>query len=163
MPENYQQIVFTELPGNIFVQKSFLTWENRGIKNINFYVTKDADLLKSDWNRNEVAPLASIESRYPFVMVSVSLLRLDRCKFCFEYILKKFTQSYASRNISAKRAASKFFNNFMLQFGFPTRNHHERSAEFRNHRFNYLHKLQRNLLIEDISNSAYALTSGQNV
>ena len=29
----------------------------------------------------------------------------------------------------------------MLSFGFPTRNHHERSAEFRNHLFNYLDKL----------------------
>ena len=65
-------------------------------KNYQFYVTKDADLLKCDWNRNEVAPVASTESRYPFVMVSVSLLHLDRCKCSFEYILKKFTQSYAS-------------------------------------------------------------------
>ena len=29
----------------------------------------------------------------------------------------------------------------MLQFVFPTRNHHEKSAEFRNHLFNYLDKL----------------------
>ena len=29
----------------------------------------------------------------------------------------------------------------MLQFGFPTRNHHQSSAEFRNHLFNYLDKL----------------------
>ena len=150
MPENYHQIVFTEFPGNMDylgsekvsdLTKQRFYWPYTA-KNINFYVTKDADLLKCDWNRNEVAPLASIESRYAFVMVSVSLLRLDRCKCGFEYILKKFTHSYASRNKSAKTAASKPFNNFMLQFGFPTRNHHDRSAEFRNHLFNYLHTLQ---------------------
>ena len=64
-------------------------------------------------------------------MVSVSLLRLDRCKCGFEYILivtdhfKRFTQSYATSNKLAKIAAGKLFNNFMLQFGFPTRNHHD--------------------------------------
>ena len=94
-------------------------------------MTKNADLLKCDWNRNEIAPLAPIELRYSFVMVSVSLLRLDRCKCGFEYILivadhfKRFTQSYATRNKLAKIAAGKLFNNFMLQFGFPTRNHHD--------------------------------------
>ena len=153
---------------NILVQKRFLTWQNRCYwqymtKNINFYVTKNADLLKCDWNRNEIAPLAPIELRYSFVMVSVSLLRLDRCKCGFEYILKKFTHSYASRNKSAKTAASKPFNNFMLQFGFPTRNHHDRSAEFRNHLFNYLHTLQWNFPIEDISNSGHAWNRGQNI
>ena len=138
-------------------------------KKSHFYVTKDVDLLKCDWNRNEIAPLASIESRYPFLMVSVSLLRLDRCKCGFEYVLivadhfKRFTQSYATRNKSAKTAARKLFNNFMLQFGFSIRNHHERSGEFRNHLFNYLHKLQWNLPIEDISNSGHALNSRQNV
>ena len=111
-------------------------------------MTKNADLLKCDWNRNEIAPLAPIELSYSFVMVSVSLLRLDRSKCGFEYILivadhfKRFTQSYATRNKLAKTAAIKLFNNFMLQFGFSIRNHHERSAEFRNHLFNYLHKLQ---------------------
>ena len=38
-------------------------------------------------NRNEIAPLAPIESRYRFQMMSVSLLRLDRCKCDFEYIV----------------------------------------------------------------------------
>ena len=81
---------------------------------------KNADSFKCDWNRNEIAPLAPIESRYPLKMVSVSLLRLDRSNWSFEYILtvadhlKRFTQSYATRNKSAKTAASKLFNNFML-------------------------------------------------
>ena len=57
-------------------------------KDINFYVTKkNADLLKYDWNRKEIAPIAPIESRYLFDMVSVSLLRLYRCECGFEYIL----------------------------------------------------------------------------
>ena len=150
LPENYHEIVFTEFPGNMDylgsekvseLTKQRFYWPYTA-KNINFYVAKDADLLKCDWNGNEVAPLASIESWYPFVMVSDSLLRLNRCKCCFEYILKKFTQSYASRNKSAKTAASKPFNNFMLQFSFSTRNHHDRGAEFRNHLSNYLHTLQ---------------------
>ena len=57
-------------------------------KDINIFVTKkNADLLKCDWNCNEIAPIAPIEPRYLFEMVSVSLLRLDKCKCGFEYIL----------------------------------------------------------------------------
>ena len=68
-------------------------------KDINFYVTKkNADLLKYDWNRKEIAPIAPIESRYLFDMVSVSLLRLYRCECGFEYILIVSDHFKNSRN-----------------------------------------------------------------
>ena len=57
-------------------------------KEINFYVTKKCKCIISEKpNRNEIAPLAPIESRYRFQMMSVSLLCLDRCKCDFEYIV----------------------------------------------------------------------------
>ena len=108
---------------------------------------KSRCIISKNLIRNETAQLTSTESRYPFEMVPVSLLRLDICKCCFEYILivtghfKRFTQAYAIRNKSAKTATSKLFNNFMLHLGFPTRIHHDRSAELRNYLFNHLHKL----------------------
>ena len=53
----------------------------------------------------------------------------------------RFTQAYETCNKSAKTAASKRFNNFILQFGVPTKIHHNRGAEFNNHLFNHLYKL----------------------
>ena len=82
-------------------------------------------IISKKQNRDEIAPLAPIELRYPFEMMSASLLGLDRCKGGFECVLivtdhfKRFTQAYASHNKSLKTATSKLFNNFMSQLVSP--------------------------------------------
>ena len=53
----------------------------------------------------------------------------------------RFTQIYATRNKSATSAADKMYNEFILQFGFPTRIHHDQGREFHNRLFKRLHQL----------------------
>ena len=98
-------------------------------------------------NVQERAPLVPIEATHPFQMVSIDYLKLDPCKGKFEYVLMvtdhytRFCQMYATRNKSSKSAAEKIFNEFILQFGYPEKLHHDMGPEFNSKLFAELHRL----------------------
>ena len=98
-------------------------------------------------NIPERAPLVPVEASYPFEMVSIGFLHLDRAKGGYEYALvvcdhfTHFMQIYASKNKYAMSAAEKMYNDFILKFGFPSRIHHDRRLEFNNTLFKRLHRL----------------------
>ena len=98
-------------------------------------------------NVQERAPLVPIMATYPFEIISIDFLHLDKCKGGYEYALlvtdhfTRFCQIYATRKKSSKIAATKLFNEFILQFGFPTRIHHDRGGEFNSRLFKELHTL----------------------
>ena len=67
----------------------------------------------------------------------------------YQYILvimdhyTRFAQAYATRDNSAKTAADKLFNDFIMRFGFPTSIHQDQGGEFENKLFYNLEKLSR--------------------
>ena len=93
------------------------------------------------------APLKPIVSTFPFEMVSIDYMKLDKCKGNFEYAMvvidhfTKFVQIYATKNKSGLAAADKVFNNYILKYGFPRRIHHDQGPEFENELFTRLHQL----------------------
>ena len=53
----------------------------------------------------------------------------------------RFSQAYATKNKSSTAAAAKIYNEFVLQFGFPTRIHSDQGPEFTSSLFKELHRL----------------------
>lgn len=116
-------------------------------KDVEHYVLRACPCIKQKKPCREVqAPLKSIKTTYPFELVSIDFLHLDKCKGGYEYILvvidhfTRFVQAYATTSKSGKTVADRLFNDFALKFGFPSRIHHDQGGEFENQLFDQLRK-----------------------
>ena len=92
------------------------------------------------------APLVPIHATYPFQMVSVDFLHLDKCQGGFEYVLvvvdhfTRFCQLYATRSKSSQAAAAKMWTEFIPRFGLPEKIHHDQGGEFNSKLWSELHR-----------------------
>uniref|UniRef100_A0A8C5PEK4 Gypsy retrotransposon integrase-like protein 1 n=1 Tax=Leptobrachium leishanense TaxID=445787 RepID=A0A8C5PEK4_9ANUR len=156
LPKEYHPLVFKELHqemGHLGVERTLTLIRDRFYwqhmqKDVEHFVTRVCECLKKKKpNKPTRAPLSTITTTYPFEMVSVDFLHLEKCKQSYEYILvvmdhyTRFAQAYATRNKSAKTVAEKIFNDFALKFGFPSKIHHDMGKEFENQMFTRLKEL----------------------
>ena len=155
LPKDFHQIVYQELHekmGHLGVEKVVDLAQQRFYwpkmaENIKHYVqSKCRCIVSKKPNVPERAPLTPIEAQYPFQMISIDYTELEKCKGNYRYGLvvidhfTRFCQFYATRNKSARAAADKLFNEFVLQFGLPERIHHDQGREFNNKLFTELHR-----------------------
>ena len=79
--------------------------------------------------------MENIHSAAPIGLVSIDFVHLQRGSDGYSYILvivehfTRFAQAYATKNKSARTAASKQYNDFRLRFGFPVRIFHDQGGE----------------------------------
>lgn len=92
-------------------------------------------------------PLHPIITTTSFQMVSVDFLHLESSAGGYQYILvvmdhfTRYAQAYATKDKSAKTAAEKLYNDFILRFGLPETIHHDQGGEFVKKLFYHLDKL----------------------
>ena len=156
LPKKYHDLVFNELHVKLAHLGSERVVELARARFYRPHMQRDIEhfirkrcrcLVSKAPNTPDKAPLVPIESSFPFEMVSIDYLHLDKCKGNFEYALvvidhfTKFVQVYATKNKSGLAAAEKIFNGFILKYGFPKRIHHDQGGEFNNALFNRLHQL----------------------
>lgn len=93
------------------------------------------------------APLKPITATSPLELIAIDFLHLEKSSRGYEYILvvmdhfTRYVQAYTTRNKSAKTVAQKLYNDFIVQFGFPLRIHHDQGGEFENRLHRELKKL----------------------
>ena len=155
LPENFHNLVFVELHVNLAhlgvdrveeLARQRFYWPYMK-KDITYIRKKCACVASKKPNVLHKAPLVPILASCPFEMVCIDFLKLDRCKGGFEYVLAvtdhftRFSQAYATKTKSSKATAMKMFSEYILQFGFPKRIHHDRGPEFNSRLFRELHRL----------------------
>ena len=107
---------------------------------ISHYINNVCECVKQKRPAHQLrCHLQSITTFARFELNSVDCLHMDNSSGGCETILvimnqfTKYSKADPTRNKSAKTAAEKIFNNFILQFSFPLWIHHDQGVEFENH------------------------------
>lgn len=156
LPKEHHPTVFTELHremGHLGIERTLGLIRDRFYwphmqRDVEHFVTRSCECLKrKPPNKLTRAPLTTIKTTYPFELVAIDFLHLEKCKQGYEYILvvmdhfTRFAQAYPTKNKTAKTVVEKIFNDFALKWGFPSKIHHDMGLEFQNQMFSQLEKM----------------------
>ena len=156
LPKEFHHMVYHELHqemGHLGWERTFQLTKTRFYwpymqQDIQHFIMNECVCLKQRCPKVfPKAPSQRLTSTAPFELISIDFVHLKKSKGGCEYILvvvdhfTRFAQAYATRNKSAKTAATKLYNDFVLRFGFPTRIHHDQGGELENNLFKHLEKL----------------------
>ena len=85
---------------------------------------------------SERAPLVNIHTTYPLELVCIDYLTLEPSKGGISNVLiitdhfTKYALAIPTKNQTAKTTAEAFYNNFVVNYGIPTRLHSDQGVNF---------------------------------
>ena len=155
LPQKFHETVYLELHVKmahigaekvVELARQKFYWPRMDVDITNFVRKKCRCMVTKKPNVADRAPLIPMQATYPFEMIQIDFLHLDKCQGNYEYVLivvdhfTRFTQFYATRTKSAQAAAAKLWNEFVPIFGLPKQIHHDKGGEWNNHLWNELHR-----------------------
>ena len=155
LPEKFHETVYLELhtkmahvgPEKVLeLARQRFYWPRMEADIVRFVRKKCRCLVTKSQNVPVRAPLVPIQATYPFEMVEIDFLHLDKCQGGFEYVLvvvdhfTRFAQLYATRSKSSQAAAAKLWNEFIPTFGMPKQIHHDKGGEWNSLLWKELHR-----------------------
>ena len=142
----HKNIAYLGAERSYHLAKSRVYWQKME-KDIKFFIDDEFPCLASKKQHiTPHAPLGTLTSTSPMEIIAIDFLKVDRAAGGYEYILviidqfTRYAQAYATTNKSAKTAAEKLFNYFVLKFGTPNRILHDQGKELENKLFDELEK-----------------------
>ncbi len=155
LPKKFHQVIYTELhekmahvgPEKVvdLAQQRFY-WPRMSTDIEQYIRRKCRCIVTKKPNVPARAPLVPIKATYPFEMVCIDFMELDKCQGGFQYVLvvvdhfTRFCQMYGTKSKSSQAAASKLWNEFIPRFGFPGKIHHDQGGEFNSALWKELHR-----------------------
>ena len=146
VPPKYTHLVLHELHtdmGHLGAERVYqlakerFYWPNMRLDIINF-TTKCCPCIQDKRPQYHTqSPLKSISTSAPFEMIGVDFLELEKSGG-YRYLLvivdhfARYAEVYPTRNKTAKTAADKIYNQFVLRYGYPEKLHSDRGGEFTN-------------------------------
>ena len=100
------------------------------------WVAKCERCLRRKCSVNSKAPLVNITTSYPLELVCMDFLTLENSNGGFGNILvitdhfTKYAVAIPTTNQTARTTADAFYNNFIINFGIPTRIYSDQGANF---------------------------------
>ena len=98
-------------------------------RDIHHFVTSCCPCIKDKRPQYQTkSPLQSLSSNAPFELLSVDFLKLEKAGG-YEYILvvvdhfTRFAEVYPTKNKTARIAAKKLYDEFILRYGYPKQLH----------------------------------------
>ena len=144
VPEKFRKIVYRQLHasmGHVGAERVYklarerFYWPRMKV-DANHYVTSGCPCLKDKRPHYKTrAPLVGITSSAPLELLSVDFLEPFGGYRYLLVIVDHFTryaEVFPTRNKTAKTAASKLYDQFVLRYGFPERLHSDHGGEFLN-------------------------------
>ncbi|KAL0158954.1 hypothetical protein M9458_047030, partial [Cirrhinus mrigala] len=142
LPRKYHELVYKELHqdmGHLGAERVLNLIRDRFYwahmqREVEHYVTRVCSCLRSKRpNRVTRAPLTNNTTTYPFELVSLDFLHLEKCKGGYEYILVDGPLYTVRSSICVQKQEHQ--DSCRESFGFPTKLHHDQGKEFDNKLF----------------------------